>query len=307
MAMNLKDYLDELLGQKKPIMMAKLAKLANLGSADIKLFTEKWNSATVERRRQVISGLAELAETNPELDFDQIFQTCLYDPDPMVRLKAVESLTECEDYQLIDAMAGLLKEDSSTAVRESAATVLGGFALLAELNKLPSHYATKVEQALLAAIDATATDSEVRRRAIEAIAPLSLPQVKEIISKAYRNGDLKTRSSALYAMGCNCDPQWLPILLAELNSSEPALRFEAAQACGEIGDEQAVSSLIKLLGDDDTEVRLAAIVALGEIGGREAKNALQGCLEHPDPATQEAVEEALAVLELYQEPISFPH
>ena len=304
--MNLKDYLDELLGQKKPIVVAKLVNLSNVGPADIKLFTKRWGSATVERRRQVISRLEELAETNPELDFDHIFQTCLHDPDPMVRVKAVESLTECEDYRLIELMACLLKEDSSPAVREAAATVLGGFVLLAELNKLPALYATKVAQALLAAIDATATDSEVRRRAIEAIAPLSLPQVKEIIAKAYRNDDLKTRSSALYAMGRNCDPQWLPILLAELNSSEPELRFEAVRACGEMGDEEAVSSLIKLLGDEDTEVRLAAIVALGEIGGREAKDALLGCLKHPDPATQEAVEEALAVLEFYQEPTSFP-
>jgi len=302
---NLKDYLDELLGQKKPIVMAKLVNLSNLGSADIKLFTEVWGSATLERRRQVISRLEELAETNPELDFDHIFQICLHDPDPMIRVKAVENLTECEEYWLIDLMACLLKEDSDTEVRAAAATVLGGFALLAELNKLPALYCTKVEQALLAAIDTAATDGEVRRRAIEAIAPLSLPQVKEIIAKAYRNGDLKTRSSALYAMGRNCDLQWLPILLAELNSSEPELRFEAARACGETGDEKAVSSLIKLLGDEDKEVKLAAIVALGEIGGREAKNALLGCLEHPDPATQEAVEEALAVLEFYQEPLSF--
>jgi len=302
--MNLKDYLDELLVQNKPIVVSRLVKLSNLGPSDIKLFTAKWGSTSSERRRQIITRLDELTETNPELDFDQIFQTCLSDPDPVVRVKAVESLTESEDYQLIDSMVCLLKEDSDLGVQAAAAIVLGSFALLAELNKLPTSYATKVEQALLAAIDSTATDNEVKRRAIEAIASFSLPQVKKIITKAYHSDDLKTRCSALYAMGRNCDPQWLPILLAELNSSDPELRFEAAQACGEIGNEKTVSSLIKVLGDSDIEVRIAAIVALGEIGGKEAKNALLGCLEQPDPATQEAVEEALVVLEFSQEPLS---
>ena len=302
--MNLKDYLDELLVQNKPIVMSRLVKLSNLGPSDIKLFTAKWGSISSERRRQIITRLEELAESNPELDFDQIFQTCLSDPDPVVRVKAVESLTESEDYQLIDSMVRLLKEDSDLSVQAAATIVLGSFALLAELDKIPAPYGTKVRQALITAIDSTATDNEVKRRAIEAIAPFSLSQVKEIIAKAYHSDDLKTRCSALYAMGRNCDPQWLPILLAELNSSDPELRFEAAQACGEIGDEEAVSSLIKVLGDNDIEVRIAAIVALGEIGGKEAKNALLGCLEQPDPATQEAVEEALAVLEFYQEPLS---
>ena len=302
--MNLKDYLDELLEQNKPIVMSRLVKLSNLGPSDIKLFTAKWGLITVERRRQIITRLEELAETNPELDFDQIFQSCLSDPDPVVRVKAVESLAESEDYQLIDLMARLLKEDNDIAVQAAAAIVLGNFALLAELDKLPAHYATKVRQTLFAAIDSTATDNEVKRRSIEAIAPFSLPQVKGIITKAYHSDDLKTRCSALFAMGRNCDLKWLPILLAELNSSDPELRFEAAQACGEIGNEEAISGLIKVLDDSDIEVRVAAIIALGEIGGKEAKNALLGCLEHSDPVTQEAVEEALAVLEFYQEPLS---
>jgi len=302
--MNFKDYLDELLGQTKPLVISKLVKFSSLGPSDIRLFAEKWRSTPVERRCQIMNKLAELAETDPELDFDQIFQTCLSDPDPVVRVKAVESLTESEDYYLIDSMVRLLKEDGDVAVKAAAAAVLGSFAMLAELDKVPPYYVAKVGQALLEAIESKNVDSEVKRRAIEGIAPLSLLRVKEVIATAYRSNDLKTRCSALYAMGRNCDPQWLPVLLSELNSSDPELRFEAAQACGEIGDKKAVSSLIKVLGDSDIEVRIAAIVALGEIGGKEAKNALLECLEQHDPATQEAAEEALAVLEFYDEPLS---
>jgi HEAT repeat protein len=59
-----------------------------------------------------------------------------------------------------------------------------------------------------------------------------------------------------------------------------------------------------VIDDDDIEVRTAAIIALGEIGGKEAKNALLGRLEQSDPITREAVEEALAVIELYDGPLS---
>lgn len=300
---NLNDYLDELLVQTKPVLMADLVKLSNIGISDLKLFTQKWANTKVERRRQIISKLEEVAENSPELNFDEIFQACLNDPDQVVRVKAVASLYECEDYHIVDTMIRLLNEDSDPAVRIAAIKVLGNFSLLAELNKLPTNYSHKVAQALLAVIESNDAIIEMKRRAMEAIAPFSLPKIKEIISKAYYSDDFGMRCSALFAMGRNCSPQWLSIVLDELDSSNPELCFEAVRACGEMGNEIAVPSLIKILSDSDVEVRLVAIAALGEIGGKEAKNALLRQMEMADTTTKEAIEDALAMLEFYNEPL----
>ena len=48
-----------------------------------------------------------------------------------------------------------------------------------------------------------------------------------MIRDAYYSSELDFQASALYAMGRNCNPSWLPLLLKELHSPNPQLRFEA--------------------------------------------------------------------------------
>mgnify|MGYP003681943460 CR=1 FL=1 len=182
---------------------------------------------------------------------------------------------------------------------------LGKFAMLAELNKLRPCHIARLSQALLAAIDDKSKSIEVRSRALEAAAPLSLPQVKRAITEAYQSNDAKLRASAIYAMGKNCNRFWLPILLKELAHSDAEIRYEAAGACGELGEEEAVPYLVTLSNDPDAEVRLSAIQALGKIGSTRAKECLEQCLNNPDEALHQAAEQALHELEAEESPLSF--
>ena len=146
---------------------------------------------------------------------------------------------------------------------------------------------------------------EVRRRALEAAAPLSPPEVNEAISEAYQSHDSKLRAGAIYAMGQNCNPSWLPMLLKELADPSVEMRYEAAIACGELGAEEAVSYLAELINDEDVEVQLAAIQALGKIGGSVAKECLEQCQCHPSEVIQQTAGEALHELEMAEDPFSF--
>jgi HEAT repeat protein len=147
---------------------------------------------------------------------------------------------------------------------------------------------------------------EVRRRVLEAVAPLSLPKVRRSIAEAYQSGNSKLKISALYAMGKNCDPCWLPILIKELTSADAEVRYEATGACGELGEDEAVVHLIELTDDIDADVQLAAVQALGKIGGIEAKKHLQKCLNHLSEAICQVAAQALHELEVTKEPLS-PH
>lgn len=177
--------------------------------------------------------------------------------------------------------------------------------MLAEHKKLRSCHTSRIYQALLATISDKSKPVEVSRRALEAAAPLSLPQVRKAIIEAYRGHNSKLRISAIYAMGKNCDHSWLPILLKELASADAEIRYEAVRACGELGEEKTTPYLIKLINDTDIDVQSAAIQALGKIDGSEAKKYLEQCQNNPSEAIRQATEQALQELEVWESPFSF--
>jgi HEAT repeat protein len=289
----------------QPLANSGLICLSNLNSAEMVLFEQAWVALGVGRRRQIMQRLVEMAEDSFELDFDGIFKYCLKDEDAEVRSLAVEGLWESEEASLISPLINLLEQDSSEKVQAAAATALGKFALLAELEKLRSCHASRVCNALLAAAGDESKPLDVRRRALEAVAPSSLPEVTTAIMAAYQSPSSRLKASAIYAMGKNCGRYWLPVLLNELVSAEDEIRYEAAGACGELGDAEAVPQLIRLASDPDADVQLAAIQALGKIGGKDAKEYLKQCLTHPRQAMREAAEQALDELAAEEAPLFF--
>jgi len=300
------DAIAELADGDKPLSNSNLAELSDLTPEELRLFELVWDGMTPQRRRKVISRLVELAEDSVELNFDAIFRHHLKDDDAGVRSRAIEGLWENQEASLIQPFIELMAQDDAVEVREEAAIALGRFAMLAEHGKLAPEQTIRLGQALLAAIDDAGNPVDVRRRAMEAAAPLSLPKVAQAIREAYYSDDPRLKTSAIYAMGRNCDPNWLEILTTELSSASAELRYEAAAACGELGEEDAVPRLVELTEDDDTEVRLVAVQALGKIGGNEAKECLELCLNHPSEAVRQVAEQALYDLEVMTEPASTP-
>ena len=305
MSLPIEETIAELANSDKALLNSKLAELSNLNSEEMALFEKAWATIEPRRRGQIMYRLVELAEDNFELDFDSIFKSRLKDADDKVRSKAVEGLWESEEASLINPFIKLLEQDRSEEVQAAAATALGKFAMLAEFKKLRPSHKSKICQALLAAIDDQSKPIEVKRRALEAAAPLSLPQMEKAIVTAYKSGQPKLMTSALFAMGKNCNHSWLPILLKELTSADAEMRYEAAGACGELGEKGAAPYLAELITDPDVDVQLAAIQALGKIGGPEAKDCLEQCLKEPGGIVRQAAEQALNELEAGEDPLSF--
>ena len=219
MSLPIEKIIADLVNIEQPLRNSRLVGLSNLSSEELELWEQVWNSIESKRQRQIMYRLVEMAEDNLQLNFDGIFRNCLKDQDTEVRGKAVEGLWESEDTSLISPFINLLEQDGSVNVQVAAATALGKFAMLAELNKLRSCYTSKICQTLLGVISDKNRAVEVRRRALEAVAPLNLPQVEKNIREAYQSHSRKLKSSAIYAMGKNCNRSWLPLLLRELSSA----------------------------------------------------------------------------------------
>lgn len=302
MSSSLENYLAELHDLSKPLVTSKLANLSDLSPEEVDSFDGAWPGIDVERRRQIAGRLMELVEDNLELDFDAIFRSCLADSDSVVRSRAAEGLGLSEERSVIDPLVSLLLEDEDYTVRAAAADALGIFAMQAELGKLPQSDASKVEEALLTAFNSSVEHPIVRCRVLEAISPLEKPHVEDMIRQAYRSDTVEFQVSAIYSMGRNCNPGWLPILLTELRSSDAQLRFQAARACGELEEEEAVPHLLELTRDSDAEVQMSAIEALGRIGGDEAREVLQEFLDSPSESIREAAQDALDEIGFWEDP-----
>ena len=94
--------------------------------------------------------MTELATDNVELNFDNIFISCLRDPDADVSSEAIDGLWENEEPALIPLLIDLLNNDLSEKVQATAALALGRFALMAEIGSISPKYGIQVGQALLA-------------------------------------------------------------------------------------------------------------------------------------------------------------
>lgn len=303
---SVEEIIADLTDKTKSLLSPRLIGLSDLSPDELELLYGAWAAMETKRRQQIVYRLVDLAEDNFELNFDDIFRYCLKDEDSEVRRKAIEGLWESEEPSLINSLIELAEQDSSADVQAMAASALGNFAALAEQEKLRSCHKARISQTLFGILDDQSRTVEVRRRALEAVSPLSLPRVSQAIRQAYQSHNHEFKVSAIYAMGQNCDPAWLPVLLDELVNGDAEIRYEALIACGELGQEEAVTAAAGLVGDPDTDVRLAAIQALGRIGGSKAKNYLEECRHNSSEALREAAREALAELEIWEDPLSLP-
>jgi HEAT repeat protein len=273
---------------------------SKMDKADLTLFKGVWPTIAVKRRQEVVEELIEIGEANFEVDFSPVFLLGLGDEDAEVRAGSINGLWEHEDPLLINPLTHLLQTDEVALVRAAAATALGRFIYLSELEELDTRLVAPVKKLLLDTIQQRGEDIEVRRRAVEAIAFFNGPDITRIIENAYYDENEKMQVSAIFAMGRNADARWRPRVVAELDNESTEIRFEAARSCGELEASEAVPKLINLIeSDSDLQVQEVAIWALGRIGGPAARDALEICLESEVESLVLAAEEALEEIDLF--------
>jgi HEAT repeat protein len=287
-----------------PFPPIDLYQFSDLGGANLAALEAAWPALALVRRRAVVDDLAELAENNFEVNFETVFRLGLEDVDAEVRAQSIRSLWEAQDPALIAPLLDYMLHDPEVDVRAAAAGGLGRFVYLGEVDDLPAPQARRVADALLAAVRGT-DDVEVRRRALEAVAYSSRPEVADLIERAYAAADDKLRVSAVFAMGRSADTRWAAPVMRELANEMQEMRFEAVRAAGELELGDALQDLTELVDDHDAAVRSAAIWSLSQVGGAEAARVLQRLLETAGEDEVDYIEEALENLTFANDVHSF--
>lgn len=273
---------------------------SDLPPKDLKEFTLLWPELPTLRRQSLLEDLEVLTETDTIVCFDEIAKIVLEDPDPMVRVLAMRLLWECEDAKIVPAIIELMLTDADEAVRSTAASLLGRFVYLGELDEIPDAYKISAVNNLLDVV--TSEDlPQVRMRALESLGYSGHPKVPSLIKRAYESSENLWVACALCAMGRSADEQWIEYVQEKLDSGDSEVLFEAVRAAGELEINTALDQLFTIVDeqDSDDEIRLAAIWSLSQIGGPEVKDKLQELLEDSESDEElEWLEKALENLEL---------
>lgn len=276
--------------------------LSHLTDDELAQLEPSWKILDVPYRRKVVAYLVDVSEANFELDYNKFGNYALNDPDAGVRKAAVELLFEDTSIDLMDRLIEMAQWDEAPSVRAAAATALGRFIYVGEMEEIPERDAIRAQEAMISIWTNDNEDVEVRRRALESIANCSIDFVEEAIKDAYSSYEQSLQVSALYAMGRSYDPQWGPIVIRELDSDDPEKIYEAARAAGELELKGAVVALVHLANGSDREIAEVAITSLGEIGGHEAVRALDSLGSRAEAADDqelvEVIEDAMALASL---------
>jgi HEAT repeat protein len=291
-----------------PFPASLLYRFSDLSTVELDQIKEIWPKVDTSRRVHLLEDLEELALNNTLVLFDDLARFALDDKNPEVCTAAISLLWECEDPKLAPCLIKLTHEEHDPRVRVAAASALGMFVQLGELDKISPALKKRVEETLLDLVNSKEV-SNLRRHALEALGYSGRKEVPPLIRAAYNHTDPLWVSSSLFAMGRSADEIWEKSILKMLDHPDLDVQVEAVRAAGALELRSSRKSIIDILKgyyDLDIELRRVCIWSLSQIGGRGISTILNTLLENCDDDEEAAfIEEAIENLSLNEEVGSF--
>jgi HEAT repeat protein len=271
---------EALLDLNQPFPPRLLRNFSDLSHKDQRTLSQLWLDIEHRRKLSLFEDLEAIAETDTLVNFDEFAKFGITDPDPAVRVMSIRLLWECEEAGLIPVFTELMQSDPAEDVRAAAASALGKFVYLGELDSIPDNLKISLVQNLLDVVKGEDLPL-VRRNALESLGYSSNTKVPGLINTALDSGDSQWMISALFAIGRSADEQWAETVLKYLDRSENEIKFEAVRAAGELELDEARDMLLELLveTEDDLELRYAVIWSLSQIGGEGIKESFDELLK----------------------------
>jgi HEAT repeat protein len=302
-----KTVIDELLNPAKPFPPVYLHNFSDLPPRELAALKAVWAKVPVQRREALLEDLEELNDADTLVSFEEVGRMALTDEAPRVRALAIRLLWDVQDRKLVAIYLQMLENDPDTEVRATAATALGSYAYLGEIEEIPASLLKTIEDNLLKKLNSQ-DESLVRRRALESLGFSSRPEVPDWIRQAYENGQPEWMESSLFAMGRSADQIWETEVLTQINNPKDSIRAEAIQAAGELELASARLPMLKVLEDEseNEEVWAAAVWSLSQVGGEDVRGTLEKLLdETDDPDETDFLEEALDNLTFTEDMANF--
>ena len=214
---------------------------------------------------------------------ERIVKESMADPDPVIRINAIEVVAETKRMELMPTVQVMLKSPL-VPVRFAACLAVG------DLRYAP---AARDIQALR-----TDPDENVRIAAAYASYFLGDTQAFETIHNALTNTNQTIRANAAMLLGKTGNKKALKSLWWTLSrqENEDRVRFQTAEAIAMLGDKEVYARLWAMLISVYADVRVMGVRAMGALGGTEARGALTTSLDDDVIEVRLAAAEQLAIM-----------
>jgi HEAT repeat protein len=270
----------ELLDESRPFSPSHLRAFSDMDIPSLEILKQSWPAISVNRKIALLEDLEELMEADTLVSCDALATFAMEDGEPRVRSQAIHLLWDCEDPRLIPIFMDILENDPVEMVRAAAASALGKFILLGELEEIPREKSDPVVAKLLEVIQRK-PEGEIQRKALESLGYSCEDVIPQLITEAMQKDDPQWTASALFAMGRSLDNRWDKIVLEHINHPDLSIQIEAIRAAGELELSAANELLFDLLDDEngDSELLYHIYWALSKIGGKGVRERLEQELE----------------------------
>lgn len=298
--------LDALIDIDAPFSPAYLQRFSDLNPKDLRDFKNAWPVVDPGRRVTFLEDLVETADVDDLVSFDAIGWFLLEDSHGPIRALAIRLVWASQETRLAPVLLKMMETDSDAEVRYTAATGLGVYIYLGEIEEIPADLLKRIEEALLKTAKSS-PDVLLKRKALEALGFSSRPEVPDLIRKAYATGENEWLESALIAMGRSSNEIWGNTVFSNLDHPVDSVRYEAIRAVGELQYAPARQYLLDKIGEyDDEDQRIAAIWSLSQIGGEGVHEFLNDLLETSEDDDEiDFLQEALENLNFTEDLASF--
>ena len=289
-----------LLDEHKPFDLQFLQFFSDISYDDLKKVKKVWSKVTQQRKVSLLQELENLMRIDTLISCDDFGVFALDDEDPVIKSQAINLLWECVDQNLATRFMSLLLEDKDPALSASAASGLGKFVLLGELDEIPQDLSKKIQNTLVEKY-LSSSDQQLKQSILESLGYISSPQINEFITEAIKRPEKEWVLSALFAISRSANENWSKIILKKLDDLDPDVQLEAIKAAGELEIADAKETIIELLesSSPEEEIHLQAIWSLSMIGGNDIQVLFQKMIDSSDSEKEAAMlEMAMDNLEL---------
>jgi HEAT repeat protein len=296
-SLNLIEILQDI---NRPFPPEYLHIFSDITAADLSEIKKAWPQIPVLRKINLIQDLEAMMESDTLLSCDDFARFALQDDNPDVRSHAINLLWDSEDPRLTRIFGDILAQDSNAVVRANAASALGKFMLLGELEEISQRYFDQTLALLLEQYDKEVFD-EVKQEILRSLSYCDKQEIAKLIKAAYETDKKAWKIAALESMGRSADNHWKDHVLANITSEDADLQYEAIRASGELELKDAREILLRVLAEElgNNDVYYQTIWALSKIGGGSVRETLEDLLENSNN------DEEIEILEMALDNLDF--
>ena len=157
---------DALLDDNAEFPVPYMMSLSDITPANLAMLKRSWSQITPARKAILMENIEIIHEAEITSNFEDIAELALDDANAAARISGLRLFWDYENSHLIRKFIAMLENDPDVGVRAQAASTLGKYVYLAEIEMIDTKYLQMIDETLLKILRSNESDL-VRQKALE--------------------------------------------------------------------------------------------------------------------------------------------